>query len=238
MRFKKLILVATIMLAFMACKKEEVKQVENEAVYTGKKVTVVEVVDGKTYTYLKVAEKGAENWIAISKRETKVGEVLYYDEALIMENFESKEIGRTFDKIEFVSSVSNQPTISKQPEVKKGNKQNAEKIQIDTPIAAPKDGISIAELYKNRDSYKNKSVILKGKVTKLNTQIMGKNWLHIQDGSSSDKTIDLTVTTNEDVKLGDVVVVKGTIALNKDFGAGYFYEVIMESAKVTPVKSM
>jgi ribosomal protein S17 len=79
---------------------------------------------------------------------------------------------------------------------------------------------------------------LKGKVTKVNNQIMNRNWIHIQDGSSSDKTIDLTVTTNNEVKLGDVVVVKGTITLSKDFGAGYFYDIIMESATVTTEKTM
>jgi len=238
MKLKQLILVASIMLAFLACQKEEVKKVENEAAYTGNKVTVEEVLDGKTYTYLKVTGKDAENWIAIAKRVTKVGEVLYYDEALTMENFECKELGRTFEKIDFVSKVSNEPNQTQQLSVKTGNQQNVEKIQIDSPIAAPKDGISIAELYKNRDSYKDKTVILKGKVTKLNTQIMGRNWIHIQDGSSSDKITDLTVTTSNEVKLGDVVTVKGKISLAKDFGAGYFYDIIMESATVTSDKTM
>jgi len=238
MKLKQLILVASIMLTFLACQKEEVKQAEKEVAFTGNKVTVEEVIDGKTYTYLKVTKNDTENWIAIAKRDTKVGEVLYYDEALTMENFESKELGRTFEKIDFVSKVSNQPNQTEQLSVKTGNQQNTEKIQIETPIAAPKNGISIAELYKNRDTYKDKTVILKGKVTKLNTQIMGRNWIHIQDGSSSNKTTDLTVTTTNEVKLGDVVTVKGKISLAKDFGAGYFYDIIMESATVTSDKNM
>jgi len=235
MKFKQTILIAVIFLAFIACQKPDDKTTEQDAAFSGHKVTVNEVIQGKTYTYLLVTENEVENWIAIAKRETKEDEVLYYTDALEMQNFESKELGRTFEKIQFVSNVSNTPT---QEEVKMGNKQSTEKIQIDEPIAAPKDGISIATLYEKRDSYKDKVVILKGKVTKVNNQIMNRNWIHIQDGSSSDKTIDLTVTTNDEVKLGDVVVVKGTITLSKDFGAGYFYDIIMESATVSTEKTM
>lgn len=235
MMFKKSVLLLIVLLSVLACQKQDEKASENEVAFNGHKVTVNEVIQGKTYTYLLVLENDTENWIAIAKRETKEDEVLYYTESLEMQNFESKELGRTFEKIQFVSNVSNTPT---QEEVKMGNKQNTEKVQIDEPIAAPKDGISIATLYEKRDSYKDKIVILKGKVTKVNNQIMNRNWIHIQDGSSSDKTIDLTVTTNNEVKLGDVVVVKGTITLAKDFGAGYFYDVIMESATVTTEKTM
>lgn len=235
MMFKKSVLLLIVLLSVLACQKQDEKASENEVAFNGHKVTVNEVIQGKTYTYLLVTENDVENWIAIAKRETKEDEVLYYTDALEMQNFESKELARTFEKIQFVSNVSNTPT---QEEVKMGNKQSTEKVQIDEPIAAPKDGISIATLYEKRDSYKDKVVILKGKVTKVNNQIMNRNWIHIQDGSSSDKTVDLTVTTNDEVKLGDVVVVKGTITLSKDFGAGYFYDVIMESATVSTEKTM
>jgi hypothetical protein len=73
---------------------------------------------------------------------------------------------------------------------------------------------------------------MKGKVTKFNQGIMDRNWIHIQDGTSNEKNVDITITTNDVVKLGDVITVKGTITLAKDFGAGYFYEVIMEEASV------
>ena len=72
---------------------------------------------------------------------------------------------------------------------------------------------------------------IKGQVTKFSPNIMGKNWVHIQDGTNDSGNYDLTVTTNDVVKVGDVVTFEGTIVLKKDFGAGYFYEVIMEDAK-------
>lgn len=235
MKLKQIIVVAMILISVIACQKTETKSDEKEAPYIGHKVTVAEVLDGKTYTYLRVMENDVENWLAISKRETKEGEVLYFTEALEMENFESKELARTFDKILFVSSVSNTPTpISTQM----GSQVNSETPQVDVPIEAPKDGISIAELYTNKDSYKEKMVLVKGKITKVNKQIMNRNWYHIQDGSSTDSKVDLTVTTNEDLKIGDVVTFKGIIAVAKDFGAGYKYDVIMETATVVTDKAM
>ena len=71
---------------------------------------------------------------------------------------------------------------------------------------------------------------MRGKVTKVNSGILGKNWVHIQDGTEAEGNFDLTVTTQETAKVGDVVVVQGKITLNKDFGSGYKYDVIMEEA--------
>ena len=39
-------------------------------------------------------------------------------------------------------------------------------------------------------------------------------------------------TPQEILAVGDVVVMEGVIALNKDFGAGYFYKVILEEGVV------
>ncbi|MBN2614173.1 MAG: hypothetical protein JXR71_00635 [Bacteroidales bacterium] len=97
----------------------------------------------------------------------------------------------------------------------------------------PENGsITIADVYANKAKYEGKDIKVRGKVTKYNEGIMGKNWAHIQDGTSDGKNIDLTVTTQDQVHLGDVVTFEGKITLNKDFGAGYFYPVIMQDAKV------
>ena len=61
---------------------------------------------------------------------------------------------------------------------------------------------------------------------------MKKNWVHIQDGTKDAGKFDLTVTTQDSVKVGDVVIFEGVAAFNKDVGAGYFYEILLEDAKV------
>ena len=98
-------------------------------------------------------------------------------------------------------------------------------------IAPAEGGISIGELFSNKDSYAGKTVIIKGQVTKFSASIMKRNWVHLQDGTSGDGEHDLTITTQDVVAVGDVVTFEGTITLDKDFGAGYKYAVIMEEAK-------
>ena len=95
-----------------------------------------------------------------------------------------------------------------------------------------KDDITIAALLENKKTYAGKMVLIKGEVTKFNPGIMKKNWIHLQDGSDFNGKFDLTVTTDQEVKIGETIIVEGIIALDKDFGSGYFYEVIMEDAKL------
>lgn len=90
---------------------------------------------------------------------------------------------------------------------------------------------AISELLANKKSYSGKTVKVKGQVTRYNPGIMGKNWVHIQDGSEYEGGYDLTVTTTEPATLGETVTFEGQIALDKDFGYGYFYSVLMEGGK-------
>ncbi|MFH1526888.1 MAG: hypothetical protein ABIG69_09590, partial [Bacteroidota bacterium] len=95
-----------------------------------------------------------------------------------------------------------------------------------------KDGITLKELFENKEKYSGKIVKVKGQSVKVNNGIMSKNWVHIQDGTKSTENYDLMVTTNESINLNDVVVFEGIIILDKDFGYGYKYDLIMEDAKV------
>ena len=96
-------------------------------------------------------------------------------------------------------------------------------------------GNTIQEIFAAQSKLAGKTVIVRGKVVKYNSQIMGKNWLHIRDGSGSANKADndLTITTDTAAKLGDTVLVTGNVSTKKDFGAGYKYDVILEDAKVT-----
>ena len=100
-----------IVITMIACQNKEDKNTTKESTYAGHKVTVVEAINGNTYTYIRITENGSEHWAAITKRETKVGETLYYIDALEMQNFKSKELDRTFETISFISKVSDQPIL-------------------------------------------------------------------------------------------------------------------------------
>lgn len=104
-----------------------------------------------------------------------------------------------------------------------------------TGIAKAEGGKTVAEVFAEKDALAGKPVTFRGKVVKTNPNIMGKNWLHVRDGSGAEGTNDLTVTTAAGAipSVGDTVVVKGTVALEKDFGMGYQYDIIVEDAEVT-----
>jgi hypothetical protein len=94
-------------------------------------------------------------------------------------------------------------------------------------------GKTVEEIFAGKDQLNGKTVAVRGKVVKFSPEIMGKNWIHLQDGTGKEGTNDLTVTTAAVAKTGDTVLVKGTLVANKDFGYGYKYDVIMEDATLT-----
>ena len=104
--------------------------------------------------------------------------------------------------------------------------------QQDVSVKPAEGGITIAELFARKDSYAGKTVKIRGQVTKYNAAIMKKNWVHIQDGSEYSGKFDLTATTDMEVAVGDIITLEGTVALNKDFGYGYSYDVLLEDSKI------
>jgi hypothetical protein len=197
------------------------------------KVVVDEVIQATSYTYLNVDEDGESYWIAIAKREVEKGETLYYSNSLEMKDFESKELDRTFETILFVQDISNEPipVVHGMPKVSTNDRKISKKDE-SISIEPLVDGVTVKELSEKREEFEGKIVKIRGQVTKFNPSIMGKNWVHIQDGTNHQNIHDLTITTDDIVKIGDVVTFEGTIFLNKDFGAGYSYEIIMEKAQI------
>ena len=104
--------------------------------------------------------------------------------------------------------------------------------RIDVKVEPCADCIIIEKIIANKKDFADKTISVKGIVTRINEGIMGKNWVHIQDGTGVEGAFDLTVTTIQNVKKGDTVTFKGTIAIDKDFGYGYFYDIIMEDAQI------
>lgn len=206
-----------------------------------KMVTVQEVIQVSSYTYLNVLEGNTKKWIAVPTIEAKVGETFYYNGGMEMPQFKSAELNRTFDSVLFVGAITSAEAINLDkgivsPDAEKsapapaltGKKPTLDKLELN--INAIDGGIRIAELFENKQQYEGKKVKIIGEVTKFTLAIMGKNWVHFQDGTSFDDAYDLMITSKEEILVGDVVVFEGVIALNKDFGAGYFYKIIMEDA--------
>ena len=193
--------------------------------------TVQEVLQANAYTYLNVQDEDGLFWVAITKREMAVGETISFADALEMKDFTSKDLQRTFETIYFVSELSRGPLSA--PTDKPGGASphaRAAIERLEISVERAEGGITIGELFSARESYADKTVRIRGQVTKVNRAILGKNWVHLQDGTSDSGNYDLTITTLDDAVPGEVVTFEGTIALNKDFGSGYAYEVLMEEA--------
>ncbi|MCX7876094.1 MAG: GW dipeptide domain-containing protein [Melioribacteraceae bacterium] len=225
----KFLFLLIISVLFISCSKEEKK--ENEQINTKQnylhQATVTEVIQVTQYTYMKVNEKGKEYWIAAPKVEIKEGTVINFNQTMEMKNFESKDLKRTFDSIFFVDNIDAKLGVGA---MNKPMKPNIEKENVQVDKA--EGGITIAELFANLNKYENKTVKIKGKVVKVNAGIMDKNWIHIQDGTKFNDDYDLTITSNQLATKDDVITVTGKIVLNKDFGYGYSYKVLMEDAKI------
>ncbi|MEJ2542476.1 MAG: GW dipeptide domain-containing protein [Calditrichaceae bacterium] len=234
MKYRLISILSLFIITLFSCQKTEESKADNKMPVSSHKVEVVEVIQATAYTYLKVEENDKEYWMAINKSETiNEDDVIYYNIALEMKNFKSEDLDRTFDRILFVEKISDKPIMSPHPmpnqsAMKRRSVDRDPSISIE-PVSG---GISIAELYTNPNSYSGKVIKVKGKVTKVNSAIMDRNWVHIQDGTEENGNYDLTVTTQEQVNVGDVVAFEGMISLNKDFGFGYAYDILMEEAKV------
>lgn len=96
------------------------------------------------------------------------------------------------------------------------------------------DGKTIADIYTDSDQLKNKVVSLNARVIKVKKALMGKNWITLQDGTGSKPDNKLVATSQEAVKPGDLVIVKGTLATNVELGRGYSYKVMLEEATFSP----
>lgn len=204
---------------------------------------VLETMDSGGYTYMKLKTADGEVWAAVGQAAVKVGQDVTVSGAGWMQAFESKTLKRSFDRILFgnldapaaAGLPPGHPAISQASfQAPQAAASAAPEAPIKVTKAEGKDAYTIAEIWAGSAKLKDTDVVVRGKVVKFNAAIMGRNWLHIRDGSGSreKQNDDLTVTTSDTVAVGDVVTVRGKLAVEKDFGSGYSYPVIVEDARV------
>ena len=234
MKFKirLLAVVASLSALVAACQSEGTKKIENLAP-NAHQVTAGEVIQTSHYTYVRVVDGERDYWVAINKADIKEGETYFWSEGSEMRDFKSTELNRTFPSIFFVQDFTDKPitTDNSAPPMIQGSKQPVPE-QAGLTVEPAKGGVTIADLYKGKADYAGKKVAVRGQVVKVSPSIMNRNWVHLQDGTKDGEDFDLPVTTQEVVTVGDVVTFEGTVSVNKDFGAGYFYKVILEDATV------
>jgi len=212
--------------------------------------TVLETKDAGDYTYLKLRTPIGEVWAAVVKADVKVGAKVKIVQGMQMDGFESKTLKRKFDTIIFGSldtgagagkAVGGMASHgeAKPPADAMGahaaKKPEADLGPIKVERASGSEGKTVAELYAAKTALKDKPVAVRGKVVKYLPGIMGKNWVHLKDGTGSKgkKDDDLAFTTKEKVEVGSVIVVRGALKIDHDPGTGFAYPVLLEDPKIT-----
>jgi hypothetical protein len=228
---KALYLILISLFFVVTCTEEETKDINelDELKSEPHIAKVVEKIPSNNYLYLQVSENRETFWIAVPAMEIETGETIYFSKYMVMSDFKSENIERTFDTILFVEDARKSSTPDEMKKIHSGaipvEKQ-------DVKIEPLVEGKTIEQIYADKSSLNGTMVTIRGKVIKFNKQIMKRNWIHIQDGTGDENSFDLVITTNDEVKVGDVITVEGKIAVDKDFGAGYFFPVIIEDAKI------
>jgi hypothetical protein len=230
MKKLSILIIVFSFIGFYGCQKKKDNAPEAQNTIPGiHTIQVVDNIDAAEYTYLKVSENGNQYWIAVPKMDVQKGETLYFSKSLEMKNFHSTTLNKTFDSVLFVSDISTTPVSQSLSTVhQQALSEGKENISIE-PL---KGGKTVAQIFSEADKLAGKIVRIRAKVTKYNPDIMNRNWIHVQDGTEFNGSYDLLVTSNDIVQLGETIVVEGTVAINKDFGAGYTYKVMLENAKV------
>lgn len=233
-----------------AAKTPSVKSEKGSAAPARLSGKVVETMNAGGYTYICLEKAGKKTWVAVPETKVTVGKEMSFEPGQTMTNFTSKTLNRTFDSIVFSagpvaaapaaakssSLPSNHPTVAGGADNSGGSK--AQTAPRDTSISVAKaegaNAYTVADIYEKRIELNKKPVIVKGKVVKVSEGIMGRNWIHIQDGTGDQQkgTHNLVVTTQDTAAINDVVTVSGKMSKDRDFGAGYVYKVIIEDAKV------
>jgi len=227
---------------------------------------VLEAITGGGYTYLNIDEDGQKFWIAGPETKVEKGAEVSFNEQIWMPNFKSRALGRTFDKILFVSGVSGGSSEAAPVDGEGGYGADGENVdeihsggvyspdeavssegaedeeadladEEDTEEPLPADGIfTVQDLYSMANRLKGETVKVRGEVVKVSENIMGRNWIHIQDGTGTRGKNKLVFRSAGDIaKVGDTVIAEGRLETDKDFGFGYFYSVIVEDSSFTEV---
>ena len=209
--------------------------------------TVVETMDASRYIFSLLDDGKDKVWVAGPQVKVKVGEQVMVPKGAPMRNYHSTTLNRDFELVYFVPKIvtvdTSDASASEEVPAKMDKSEyvpagmmsaKTTDVKIDfSELKKAVGGKTVVELYTEKDKLVGKEIKVRGKVVKFSPQIMGKNWIHLKDGTGAEGTDDLTITTDKQVKLGDTILVSGVLVKDKDFGYGYKYNIIVEDATIT-----
>ena len=194
---------------------------------------ITNIVNVPGYTYVEVDTGKNKAWAAVPSTSVNIGDKVSFSSATPMENFYSKTLKRDFAVIYFVDRFITEggiTTMSAAAVAAHGKLNQEPATEPVKDINKVEGGNTIAEIHARKDELTGETIRVRGQVTRFTADVLGKNWVHIRDSSAAS---DLTITTHETVAINDVVIIEGELELNRDYGYGYVYPVILQDARIT-----
>lgn len=207
---------------------------------------VLETMNSGGYTYVRLDQNGEEVWAAGPESPMDVGRTVSVSTNMPMKAFRSETLDRSFDTLYFVNGWGDGGSkadphagldmgdMAKNDGPMAGHGQTPS-ADVDAGDVQPVEGgHTVAALHEARAQLAGSTTSVRGRVVKFNGGIMGKNWVHVQDGTGEvgAKTHDLLITTDARCEVGDLITATGTVAVDRDFGSGYQYELLLEDASI------
>ncbi|MBE9549512.1 MAG: hypothetical protein IMF09_08925 [Proteobacteria bacterium] len=197
--------------------------------------TVAETMIAGGYVYVRLEDDNT--WIAASKVPVSVGDSIKYTGGSTMKDFNSRTLKRSFDTIFFVMNLEVFKTVDADKHATAAT-NDPHAVTKSTPATPPKageitpldGGKTIAAVHADSAKLKGQKVSIRARVMKISLDIVGKNWVTLQDGTGTVPGNRLLATSSEIVAVGDTVTVSGMINTNVDLGSGYTYSVLLENA--------
>jgi len=216
--------------------------------------TVVLIKDTAKYIYMKLDENGKEVWIAAQDLKVAVGDKVAYTGGVLMKDFKSKALNMTFDYILLISwiRVLNEDSLKSDQSITDDDQQKQLPVMkkiVSAPVRGEikkaEGGMSIEEIFSERDKFRGKEVVLRGRAMKIINNILGMTWVTLQDGTGMAPDNKIIAVTMESVNLGDVLTARGILQTNVNIGQGgilqtnvnigqgYSYKVLIDEVKFT-----
>ncbi len=222
--------------------------------------TVIETMNSSGYTYMLIDSGAEKTWVAIPETKIEKGAEVTYISGMVMKNFDSKTLNRTFESIIFSPGLMGEKDVpphgaATDDSFASAVKTEQKKADVSAPAmeasggssgaiapyqeitvakAEAVNGYSVDEIFSKAKELNGQKVTLRGVVTKVSANIMGRNWIHLQDGTGNpmQNSHDIVATSSEHPEVNAEITIEGIVAAEKDFGAGYKYAVIIEEAMV------
>lgn len=192
---------------------------------------VLEAKDVDPYTYLRLRTSNGDVWAAVPQAPVRPGSKVTIFGPAEMRDFESRGLGRKFDSIYFgVLGVEAKDGAA--PATATATGAANQPVTEPVPKAEGRDAKTVAEVVAGRAALQDKPVTIRARVHHVNQNVMGKNWVHLRDGTGTpaEENYDLLVTSAESPEVGKVVIARGIVRTDVDLGVGHAFKVLVEGA--------